>query len=132
MFYTNPFQYQPMSYQQQIQQLQQQAQQLSQQQQPQPQPQNAGSFYFVNSQKEAEDWVIGAGQTVFFFDRNNPVFYIKSVAQNGLSQPLEAYEYTQRTGSPEKGSEGAQNEFVTRDEFNALKQELEAIKEGVG
>lgn len=97
--------------------------------------QNGGTFYFVNSQKEVEDWIVGAGQTVFFFDRNNSVFYIKSVAQNGLSQPVEIYDYSQRMASPE-GSEIDANvnmdKYITRDEFEALKAELEAIKGAEG
>ena len=69
MFYNNPYSYQPMTYQQQIQQLQQ-AQQIPQPQiQQQPQVQNSGIFFFVNSQKEVDEWVLNAGQTAFFFDR---------------------------------------------------------------
>lgn len=131
--------YQPY-YQQQIQQLQNQIPNIQQQmfqsqQNQQPSSQNGGLFYFVNSQKEAEDWVLGAGQTAFFFERNASVFYIKSVAQNGLSQPIEVYDYTQRT----EASEGANSEvvvdmdkYITRDEFEVLKAELEAIKEAEG
>lgn len=124
--------YQP--YYQQIQQLQNQIPNI-QQQMSHPTMQNGGTFYFVNSQKEVEDWVLGAGQTAFFFERNASVFYIKSVAQNGLSQPVEVYDYTQRT----EASEGANGEvvvdmdkYITRDEFEALKAELEAMKGAEG
>lgn len=130
--YQQPYpNYQP--YYQQIQQLQNQIPNI--QQQMSHQPMNGGTFYFVNSQKEVEDWIVGAGQTVFFFDRNNSVFYIKSVAQNGLSQPVEVYDYSQRITSPE-GSEIDANinmdKYITRDEFEALKAELEAIKGAEG
>jgi hypothetical protein len=97
--------------------------------------QNGGTFYFVNSQKEVEDWVLGAGQTAFFFERNAPVFYIKSVAQNGLSQPIETYDYTQRAESSEASeshSDIDMDKYITRDEFEALKAELEALKEVEG
>jgi len=129
MFYNNPYPqiYQP--YQQQIQQLQQQIQQAQPQPQTQQGSQNGGMFYFVNSQKEAEDWVVGAGQTVFFFERNNPVFYIKSVAQNGLSQPVEVYDYTQRIIS-ENPITKDHVEYVTREEFDELKHELDSIMKG--
>lgn len=119
-------------YYQQIQQLQNQIPNI-QQQMSTPSVQNGGLFYFVNSQKEAEDWVVGAGQTVFFFDRNNSIFYIKSVAQNGLSQPIEVYDYSQRlTEKPEQVLETKEDKYITRDEFEALKAELEAIKEAEG
>lgn len=121
--------YQP--YQQQIQQLQNQIPNI-QQQMSQP-VQNGGAFYFVNSQKEVDEWVVGAGQTVFFFERNNPIFYIKSVAQNGLSQPIEIYDYSQRLSeSPEINLNDADDKYITREEFEALKAELEAIKEAEG
>ena len=97
--------------------------------------QNGGLFYFVNSQKEVEDWVLGAGQTAFFFERNASVFYIKSVAQNGLSQPIEVYDYTQRTGASESANSEVvvdMDKYITRDEFEALKSELEALKEAEG
>lgn len=126
--------YQP--YYQQIQQLQNQIPQIQQQMTQQaPSIQNGGMFYFVNSQKEAEDWVVGAGQTVFFFDRNNSIFYIKTVAQNGLSQPIEVYEYSQRVEAPEstnKTQETSMDNYITRDEFEALKKELESLKEAEG
>lgn len=132
MYYQPNYQqaYQP--YYQQIQQLQQQIPNI-QQQMSQPSVQNGGMFYFVNSQKEAEDWVVGAGQTVFFFDRNNSIFYIKSVAQNGLSQPIEVYDYSQRL--PEglnRDSENKADKYITREEFEALKAELEEMKGAEG
>lgn len=122
--------YQP--YQQQIQQLQNQIPNIQQQMQT-PSVQNGGMFYFVNSQKEVEDWVLGAGQTAFFFERNAPVFYIKSVAQNGLSQPVEVYDYSQRLSEgSESVAEVKEDKYITRDEFEALKAELEALKEVEG
>lgn len=123
--------YQPnlQPYYQQIQQLQSQVQN----QQSQSSNQNGGMFFFVNSHKEVEDWVLGAGQTAFFFERNAPVFYIKSVAQNGLSQPIEVYDYSQRlTEKPEQVLETKEDKYITRDEFEALKAELEAIKGAEG
>ena len=94
--------------------------------------QTGGSFYFVNSQKEVEDWIVGAGQTVFFFDRNSSVFYIKSVAQNGLSQPIEVYDYTQRAS--QQGSEAYAGAFdvnldnyITRDEFTQFEAKIKAL-----
>ena len=123
-------------YQQQIQQLQNQIPNIQQQMSQQtPSIQNGGLFYFVNSQKEVEDWVLGAGQTAFFFERNASVFYIKSVAQNGLSQPIEVYDYTQRIEAPEGANSEVvvdMDKYITRDEFEALKGELEALKEAEG
>lgn len=94
--------------------------------------QNGGSFYFVNSLKDVEDWVVGAGQTVFFFERNNPVFYIKSVAQNGLSQPIEIYDYSQRSSERASEALGGASEvnldnYITRDEFSKFEARINAL-----
>lgn len=128
--------YQPnfqQNYQPSLQPYYQQIQQLQSQVQNQQANQNGGMFYFVNSQKEVEDWIVGAGQTVFFFDRNNSVFYIKSVAQNGLSQPVEVYDYTQRASEASRIEvENDMGKYITRDEFEALKGEIEALKEAEG
>lgn len=107
--------------------------------QTQPATQDGGSFYFVNSKQDAENWVVGAGQTVFFFDRNASVFYIKSVAQNGLSQPLEVYDYKQRVetsfktpSKPIETTEELKGIFVPRNEFDALKLKIEGLIEELG
>ncbi len=96
--------------------------------------QDAGAFYFVNSKHEAENWIVGAGQTVFFFDRNTSTFYIKTVAQNGLSQPLEVYDYKQRIetsfntpNKPVETTEELKGIFVPRSEFDALKSKIEGL-----
>lgn len=138
MNFQNPYQnYQPsyqQTYQPNFQPYYQQIQQLQNQiQQSQQTNQNGGMFYFVNSQKEVEDWVLNAGQTAFFFERNASVFYIKSVAQNGLSQPIEVYDYSQRlSDSAESHLDDKEDKYITRDEFEALKAELEALKEAEG
>ena len=128
----NPQDYQ--NYQQQLQQLQQNYQQQLQnqiQQTAQPQPQNGGTFYFVNNIQEVESWVVNAGQTVFFFNRNEKTFYIKSVAQNGLTQPVEIYDYTQRTAdapTEEHTPDIDMSQFVTRNEFDELKDKISNLE----
>lgn len=131
----NPQEYQ--NYQQQFQQMQQNyQQQLQNQVQQMSQPQNGGTFYFVNNIQEVESWVVNAGQTVFFFNRNDKTFYIKSVAQNGLTQPIEIYDYTQRvadsatvtaedtTPKPEIDL----SQYVTREEFDELKSKINSLE----
>ena len=117
------------NYQQQLQQLQQ----LQQQQQSQTPQQNGNIFYFVNNIQEVENWVVNAGQTVFFFNRNDKTFYIKSVAQNGLTQPIEIYDYTQRTvdstiPTTETKPDIDMSQYVTHDEFDALKSKIDSLE----
>lgn len=125
------------NYQQQLQQMQQNYQQLQNQiQQANSQSQNGGTFYFVNNIQEVENWVVNAGQTVFFFNRNDKTFYIKSVAQNGLTQPIEIYDYTQRNMSSMPAETEAKptqpevdmSQYVTRNEFDELKNKISNLE----
>ncbi len=130
MLYNNGY---PISYQNIFQQAMQtlQNQQSPQVQMPQAVSPQGGTFYFVNNQHEAENWIVNAGQTAFFFDRNASVFYIKTVAPNGLSQPIEIYDYTQRTSAPQsdfKDEKPENDKYITRDEFNVLKAQIEALE----
>lgn len=125
----NPFSYNPTTYQP----IQQQPMQ-----QPMQQPQsyvNGSQLYYINSKEEAEKWVVGQGQTVYLFDNANNIFYIKSVAKNGLPQPLEAFAYQKVEEEPKVAKSV---EYATVDQLEALSKKIESeikklkpIKKGV-
>ena len=76
---------------------------------------NQSDAIFVSGANEAASWVVQRGQTVRLWDSNEPKFYIKSVGDNGMPNPLEIYRY-ERVDAPvakEKPSE----EYITRKEF---------------
>lgn len=108
-------------------------------QQPQPvQPQGipavVGDMIFVNGREEADAWVVQRGQTVHLWDRNNNRFYVKSVGETGMPNPVEVYVYS-REGQPEPAQERKEPaqagfdpaNFVSRDEFEKLKLQLEEL-----
>lgn len=73
------------------------------------------SVAFVNNGKQgAQQFTVGAGNTVIIFDTDHKQFFIKEVGQNGFPQPLRSYNYKELIQHDD-------NEFVTRKEFEELK-----------
>ena len=70
---------------------------------------------YVNGINEATAWVVQRGQTVRLWDASEPKFYIKSVGENGMPNPIEIYRYERETAPVEK--ETTKVEYVTRQEF---------------
>ena len=70
---------------------------------------------FVNGLVEANSWVVQRGQTVRLWDRNVQKFYIKSVGENGMPNPIEVYRYEREM--PAIPQEEPSAEYITREEF---------------
>lgn len=92
-----------------------------------------GSFIWVNSRKEAEEYPLGANGAQMMMNRNEKVFYLKSCDGFGMVQSFKAFPYTEETSgnAPEnKGSTTADGEsnYVSRQEFEELKAEFEKLK----
>ena len=113
-----PYPYQSGIYQQNLQQLYQPNQLMNQPQQLVNQPGqlvNQSDAIFVSGISEALSWVVQRGQTVRLWDSNEPKFYIKSVGDNGMPNPLEIYRYERVDAPVEK--EKTEAEYITRKEF---------------
>lgn len=76
------------------------------------------SIYHVNNRQEADSWMVEPGQTVYLFDNTNNKFYIKSVANNGMINPLEIYSFQKENNIVKE----EKVDYVTREEFNQLKE----------
>ena len=100
-----------------------------QQNQPNMQPpqQAAPSINFVNGEQAAREWMVTPGSTVFLMDNNGSSFYLKSVDASGMPQPLRIFDFTERAATPQKAPEAAGNNFVTREEYNALAARVDAL-----
>ena len=80
---------------------------------------------FVNGIQEANAWVVQPGQRAFLMDRNENVFYIKSVNENGMPNPLEVYDYKKRGNTEQTAPESVDHaEYITREEFEERLAEL--------
>ena len=88
---------------------------------------NGGNLYFVGSEDEAKNWIVGPNQTVYLLDRNNARLYIKTVEKNGMAEPLEVF----TLGSQEIKEEPTV-EYATKEDLEKvqakLKSEIRKIK----
>ncbi|WP_302128836.1 hypothetical protein [Bacteroides congonensis] len=110
--------------------------QLSGQYQPQPiqtvqpmtqQPANNGIIW-VQGEEGAKAYLTAPGASVMLMDSENNTFYIKSSDQSGMPLPLRVFDYTERTAANKPSiQQQAGADFVTREEFNALEDKLNAL-----
>lgn len=95
----------------------------------QPMPQPAGNgIIWVQGEEGAKAYLTSPGASVMLMDSENNTFYIKSSDQSGMPLPLRIFDYTERTAASKSTFEPqAQADFVTREEFNALEDKLNAL-----
>lgn len=117
--------YNPMYYQQlqNMQQPQQNTQQTTQIQN--------GGFVMVKDISEALNYPVAPGNSVTFKNENQPYIYTKTLGFSQLDQPVfETFKLVkeERTETPITASEDIVGQFLTLDEGNALRAELDALK----
>ena len=125
--YYDPVQQNPMG------QFNQQYQQpIPQQMQPvQTAQQPTNDFLWVLNENEATSYPVAPNNTVTLWDKNLPTIYIKSVNAQGVPsmRVLDFVERTSATTTPPVGTAfNLPNNFVTLDIFNALKDDVEALR----
>lgn len=117
--------YNPMYYQQlqNMQQPQQNTQQTTQIQN--------GGFVMVKDISEALNYPVAPGNSVTFKNENQPYIYTKTLGFSQLDQPVfETFKLVkeERAEAPITASEDVVAQFLTLDEGNALRAELDALK----
>lgn len=98
--------------------------------QAQPTPADSG-FIWVQGEAAARGYLVANGSRVLLLDADADTFYIKEVGQDGRPFPLRIYDYKERTTSPKASiaaTQAAGGEYVTRKEFDALAEKLEALE----
>ena len=121
-YYSN---YQPYQYQSPI---PDHLTQLRQQYQP-PQQQSNNGIIWVQGEEGAKAYMVAPGNSVFLMDSEAAVFYIKSSDASGMPMPLRIFDYTERAANktPVQPSIAPSEEYVTRQEFDALVARLDEI-----
>ena len=96
--------------------------------QPIQQPMNNGIIW-VQGEEGAKAYLTAPGASVMLMDSENNTFYIKSSDQSGMPLPLRIFDYTERTAGkvPAPAVQRQEADFVTRGEFNALEDKLNAL-----
>ena len=100
---------------------------LRSQQQPQQQAQPSNPLW-VQGEAGAKAFPVAPGSSVVLMDSESDVFYIKSADQSGMPM-MRTFDYTERVAqnTPVQAAMPAQAEFVTRAEFDALRQQITAL-----
>lgn len=123
-----------------IQQPQQMPMQTPIQQMPMVQPTPTNDMIWVLSEVEATSFPVAPNNSVTLWDKNKDTVYIKSVNMQGVPS-MRILDYVERTTdnaikTPEKHECQCGKDFVRKDAFealqieiNALRSELEALKE---
>ena len=122
MAYNNyfPTGYQPMYYPQ-AQQMQAPAQQSNN---------GSNGLTWVQGEAGAKSYLVAPNTTVLLMDSENDVFYLKSTDSSGMPLPLRIFEYRERQKSADSEPKLLQRDnypnYVTKDEFEAFKGQIEA------
>ena len=128
--YYDPVQQNPMG--QFNQQFQQPMNQPMQNAQMPIQGQPTNDFLWVLNENEATSYPVAPNNTVTLWDKNLPTIYIKSVNAHGVPS-MRILDFIERAATASKTPSvpyfNSPNNFVTIDSFNALKGDVEALRE---
>lgn len=92
--------------------------------------QQTAPIIWVQGEEGAKAYMVAAGNSVLLMDSEDSVFYIKATDTSGMPQPLRIFDYTERTAakaSQQKPVQQTGEEYVTRQEFNALEARIDAL-----
>lgn len=99
---------------------------------PTPTPSGNSGLIWVQGETGAKSYLVAPGQTVMLMDSEDNRFFLKSSDNSGMPLPLRIFRYSEQiAGEPQKTPLNAPDtdarEFVTREEFDALKAEISAF-----
>ena len=99
-----------------------------------PQQTQSNGILWVQGESAAKSYPVAAGQSVQLMDTEDSIFYIKTVDQSGMPQPLRVFEYKERTqtahSSPVSSSKTS-DEYVSRKEFEAFREDVRKEFKGI-
>jgi hypothetical protein len=106
--------------------------QLQNMQQPLNQPTQTptNDMIFVLNENEASSFPVAPNNRVVLWDKNQTTFYVKSANAQGIPS-MQVYDFSERAqNAPQTPTEHVckcGDNFVTKDDFNALKGDFEAL-----
>ena len=92
-----------------------------------PQPaQQTSPIIWVSGYQAAESYMVAPNNAVVLWDSAAPVLYLKQADASGKPS-IKIFDLIERTQQPAQAPEKANNNFVTREEFEALAAKFEAL-----
>lgn len=126
MAYNNGF---PIGYPQMYYAPQPQMQMQNVQPQPQPQPQNNGIIW-VQGEAGAKSYLVAPNTTVQLWDSETQTIYLKSADASGMPS-IKTLDYKVREATPHINI-APETEYALRSDLNALRDELEELRQVYG
>ena len=100
-----------------------------------PQPQVNQGLLWVSGEVGAKSYLVAPNSTVLLMDSDAQRFYLKSADNAGMPS-LRIFEYTEVTNVPQNAPQALNTDlkeldskYVTREEYDSLKRQYEAIME---
>lgn len=95
-----------------------------------PMPQTTNDMIFVLNENEASSYPVAPNNRVVLWDKNQTTFYVKSANAQGIPS-MQVFDFTERAqNAPQTPTEHVckcGDNYVTKDDFNALKGEFEDL-----
>lgn len=90
-----------------------------------PMQQPSNSVIWVQGEEGAKAYMVAPGNTVQLWDSENPVIYLKSADMSGVPS-MRIFDLVERTAAriPQNTQN---NDFITRAEFSALEERINAL-----
>ena len=86
---------------------------------------------FVLNENEAGAFPVAPNNSVVLWDKNQKTFYIKTANAQGIPS-MQTYDFTERTETPQNAPNKHEckcgDNFVTKEQFEALQGKLEALE----
>ena len=93
----------------------------------QPQQNNGSGIIWVQGISGAKAYPVSPGNTVWLMDSENMTFYMKSTDTTGMPLPLKVFDYKERVETAEKQPEIKLDDYVSKEEFEKLKESVDKI-----
>lgn len=94
-------------------------------------PKMSGDMIFVLNENEAGAFPVAPNNSVVLWDKNQKTFYIKTANAQGIPS-MQTYDFTERTETPQNAPNKHEckcgDNFVTKEQFEALQGKLEALE----
>lgn len=88
----------------------------------------SGGVQWVNGEQEAQRWMIAPNSAVALWDSSAPTVYLKTADATGRPE-LKIFDLVERVSAP-PAAQAAPPDYITRDEFKALADQVARLQAG--
>lgn len=95
--------------------------------------QNEFRYYPVRGEDGVNAFYVAPGQSVLLMDTDNQSFYVKSVDQNGMPQPLRVFDFTERVPQQSNASapEIDMSAYATHEDLSEIRDMIKELKASI-